>query len=160
MRRARGSRNDALRSTVGAVCLAAATAALITACGESPLEPLEAVPEARLVTDDGYEITVTVTPARAARGDTVLISSRVVRVGETAGTAWLRTCELDIETARDFPDPSGTCFALGGERTLMPGDTVLEAQAGVVDWPRGEHPIRVRHMVQPSRWLEVTLAVE
>ncbi len=160
MRRVRGSRNDALRSTVGAVCLAAATAALITACGESPLEPLDAIPEASLVTDDGYEITVTATPARAGRGETVLITSRVVRVGDTADTATLRICGLDIQTALDFPDPTGTCFALGGERTMMPGDTVLEAQAGVVDWPRGEHRIRVRHMVQPSHWLELTLAVE
>lgn len=152
-------RRTLVRAPVG-VAFAALPIVLLGACDDAPLEPLDAVPEARMVTNDGYEIVVTATPARATRGETVVVSSRVVRIGETPDTVWLRTCGLDIETARDFPDPSGTCFGYSGRYTMMPGDTVTGADSGIVDWPRGEHRFRVRHMVEPSRWLELTVVVE
>jgi hypothetical protein len=141
---------------------AATALALVAACSAAPTEPTELGRDIGRVhvVHQGLEHIITVTPARAAFGDTVTILSTVTNRTPRARSVQWRTCGMDVETALEFPWPGAMCGGYSALGSIGPGGTLQGSHYGVVKSEPGEYILRIRHLLDPESWVEVSLIVE
>ncbi len=89
-----------------------------------------------------------------------MILSEVINRGSASKVVTYRICSLDMETALDFPWPGGMCFGYSATDRLEPNDTVRGYHKGVVKSAPGEYTLRIRHLLDPELWAQVSIVVE
>jgi hypothetical protein len=138
-----------------------------TASGERPLE----VPaSARVIdwTSGGLEQEVVITPARPRLGDTLTVRSTVRNPTRHGVVVEARVCGLDLDGPLILEIPGVRCGGWSARRTLAPGASFRVEDRRVYRGVQGEaiprtgthetHRIRVRHLVNPERWVVVELS--
>ena len=122
-------------------------------------EPAPFTGPSGLITPQGLEQSVRLSPAQPAPGDTLDIASIVVnRTAEPVEVA-SRICGLDLETALKLTDPFIRCAGYSMQGAVPPGDSVQGFDRRVVGGGPGSYTLRVRHLLNPDVWVEVPVTV-
>jgi len=133
--------------------------ALPLACGDSPTEFDRDVGLVR-VRLGTLEQTVRVLPPNPAYDDTVAIVSEVVNRGILSTLVTYRMCGLDVDTELELPWPGFMCLAYSATDRIQPQDTIPGYHLGVIKSPPGQYTLRVRHLLKPELWVDVSIIVE
>jgi len=112
-----------------------------------------------VITPQGLEQSVRLTPAEPAMGDTVQIASVVVNLTPEGVAVSSRICGLDLESALSLTDPFIRCAGYSMQGALAPGDTLVGFDQRVVSGLPGTYTLRVRHLLDPDVWVEVPVNV-
>lgn len=134
---------------------------IVTGCAGAVLEP--SYDESRQAytvqarVDDLVQ-TIEFSQARPAPGDTLRIESVVVNHGE-ARDVEARICGLDLETDLELTDPFARCAGYSTSGQLASGDSLRSSDAGVIESGAGTYRVRVRHLLDPERWVAVEIEV-
>jgi hypothetical protein len=122
-------------------------------------EPTPLTGPSGLVTPQGLEQSVRLSPAEPAPGDTLDIASIVVnRSADPVGVV-SRICGLDLETPLQLANPFVRCGGYSMQGALPPGDSVQGFDRRVVGSEPGSYRLRVRHLLNPDVWVEVPITV-
>ena len=109
----------------------------------------------------GLEQRVTLSPATLVAGENVTIHSVITNRGSGPISLQSRMCGLDIESDMSLPHPPDIGFcgghSMGG--TIAAGETRESTDIRRVAAPAGSYTLRVRHALQPERWVEMRVAV-
>lgn len=70
-----------------------------------------------------------------------------------------RICGLDLQTELRQPEGLFRCGAHSREGTLAPGDSIVEAESLLVAPRRGTYDVRLRHLLQPDRWVAFSIDI-
>jgi hypothetical protein len=109
----------------------------------------------------GLEQRVTLSPADLVTGENVTIHSVLTNRGSNPISLQSRMCGLDIESDAKLPWPPDIGFcgghSMGG--TIAPGETRESTDIRRVASAPGSYTIRVRHALQPERWVEMRVTV-
>jgi hypothetical protein len=101
-------------------------------------------------TAGGLQHRVTLSPARPATGDTVVIRSVLVNRGASPARVEHVVCGLDYDRNAVLANPFINCLAYSATSTLAPGDSLVQQDRRVIAAPAGSYTVRVRHVVPPS----------
>ncbi len=112
-----------------------------------------------VITPQGLEQTVRLSPAEPKTGDTLDITSIVVNGTAAAVDVVSRICGMDLETALKLTRPGLACAGYSMQGALAPGDSLLGFAGGVVASAPGQYTLRVRHLLDPDVWVEVSITV-
>jgi len=112
-----------------------------------------------VVTPQGLEQTVRLSPAEPAPGDTVDIVSIVVNQTAAPVDVASRICGLDLQTSLKLTNPFISCAGYSMQGALAPGDTLQGFDRRVVDGAPGAYTVRVRHLLTPDVWVDVPVTV-
>jgi hypothetical protein len=112
-----------------------------------------------VITPQGLEQSVRLTPAQPAMGDTVAIASIVVNLATGSVDVSSRICGLDLESSLSLANPFGWCAGYSMQGALAPGDTLRGFDRRVVGGVPGTYTLRVRHLLDPDVWVEVPVTV-
>lgn len=112
-----------------------------------------------VVTPQGLEQTVRLSPAEPATGDTLVITSTVVNGTGAAVDVTSRICGIDVETALKLAGPNMACAGYSMHGELAPGDSLLGSALGTVASGPGTYVLRVRHLLNPDVWVEIPITV-
>ena len=121
--------------------------------------PSASVTGPRVVTPQGLEQTVRLSPAEPAVGDNLAITSVVVNGTGAAVDIVSRICGLDLETALKLNAAGVACAGYSMQGPLEPGDSLQGFSSRVVVGPAGTYTLRVRHLLNPDVWVEVPVTV-
>lgn len=158
-----------LRRTVAAHRARPALAALaflglllaLGGCGDAVVEP-RFDPETRAFVVEtaagALAHTVRLSDAAPRPGDTLEIVSVVVNRGEER-TVEGRICGLDL-AGLELQEYGPVCGGYSARTRLARGDSVRTWDAGVVRAGPGTHRLRLRHLVDPDRWITIRIEVE
>jgi hypothetical protein len=102
---------------------------------------------------------VTVVPRRLARGDTILVRSVLLNQGTAPVGHTSTICGVHLAGTLAFDDPFVRCAGYSMSGDLAPGDSVVDARLVVVTSSLGSWVLEVRHLLEPSTWLTVTVEV-
>lgn len=109
----------------------------------------------------GLDQRVTLSPATLVAGENVTIHSVITNRGTEPISLQSRMCGLDIESDMSLPHPPNIGFcgghSMGG--TIAPGETRESTDIRRVSAAAGSYTLRVRHALQPERWVEMRVAV-
>jgi hypothetical protein len=117
-----------------------------TASLDAPAPPLEQV--------------VRLSPAAPTTGQVLRIHSTIINRGTSPIDVTSRTCGLDTKGDLELSGSLLMCAALNRQVTLIPSDSLSGFDARVVNSPPGRYTLRVRHALNPERWVEVPVVVE
>ncbi len=131
---------------------------LALACGDGPTELDRDVGLVR-VRLGTLEQSIAVVPPNPAYSDTVTLVSEVVNRGALSRMVTYRICGLDVDTELELPWPGGVCLGHSATGRVQPGDTILGYHLGVIESPPGEYALRVRHLLEPELWVDVSIVV-
>jgi hypothetical protein len=123
------------------------------AIGCQPAPSVDA-PAARL------EQIVRLSPASPATGQVVRIQSTIINRGTSPIDVTSRTCGLDTNGDLELSGSLLMCAAFSRQVTLVPSDSLSAFDARTVTSPPGRYTLRVRHALDPERWLEVPVVIE
>ena len=112
-----------------------------------------------VVTEQGLEQTVRLSPAEPAPGDTLEIASIVVNATAAPVDVASRICGLDLETPLTLTNPFFSCAGYSMASELTPGDSLQGFDRRVVGGLPGTYTLRVRHLLNPDVWVEVPITV-
>ena|SRR5712671_5185769 len=112
-----------------------------------------------VITPQGLEQTVRLSPAEPIQGDTLTIESIVVNVMGAAVDVTSRICGMDVETSLRLSGPNLACAGYSMHGALAPGDSILGFAGGVVASGPGTYTMRVRHLLNPDVWVDVPVTV-
>lgn len=109
----------------------------------------------------GLEQRVTLSPAALVTGENVTIHSVLTNRGSEAISLQSRICGLDIESEMSLPHPPDIGFCSGHSMggTIAPGETRESTDIRRVTSAAGSYTLRVRHALEPERWIELRVAV-
>lgn len=104
---------------------------------------------------------VTLQPAVLVDGRDVEIRSVLVNHGSAAVALSTRICGLDYAGALELANPPEVlkCAAVSMSTTLAPGDSLVVADIMRVASAPGEYELRVRHVLEPEKWLALRVVV-
>jgi hypothetical protein len=109
----------------------------------------------------GLDQRVTLSPTTLVTGENVTIHSVITNRGSNAISLQSRICGLDIESDMPLPHPPDIGFcgghSMGG--AIAPGETRESTDIRRVSAAAGSYTLRVRHALQPDRWVEMRVAV-
>lgn len=112
-----------------------------------------------VITPQGLEQTVRLSPAEPFPGDTLAITSIVVNGTGAAVDVVSRICGLDVETSLKLSVAGVACAGYSMQGPLAPGDTLQGFTTAVVVGPPGTYTLRVRHLLNPDVWVDVPVMV-
>jgi len=112
-----------------------------------------------VVTPQGLEQTVRLSPAEPAPGDTLDIVSVVVNGTAEPVDVSSRICGLDLESSLKLTNAFLSCAGYSMQGALAPRDSLLGFARRVVAGEPGEYTLRVRHLLDPEVWVEVPVIV-
>ena len=112
-----------------------------------------------VITAQGLEQTVRLSPAEPATGDTVEITSIVVNQAGGEVDVASRTCGLDLQTSLTLTNPFIRCAGYSVQGTLAAGDSLVGFDRRVVSGLPGNYTLRVRHLLNPDVWVDVPVTV-
>jgi hypothetical protein len=130
-------------------------------CAETLLEPrYEESRQAWVLENRSGDVVQTLefSHMRPAPGDTLRITSVVVNHGR-ARSIEARICGLDLATDLELRDPFGRCGGYSMKGTLAAGDTLHSSEMGVVESGPDVYRVRIRHLLDPERWIRVNIEV-
>lgn len=126
------------------------------ACNAGP----EAVTAPKVViTPQGLEQTIRLTPTAPSPGDTLAITSIVVNGTGAAVNVTSRICGIDLQTTLKLSGTGLACAGYSMQGPLAPGDSLLGFAGGVVMSGAGTYTLRLRHLLNPDVWVEVPVTV-
>jgi hypothetical protein len=129
----------------------------IVACGT---QPASLTGPQIVITPQGLEQTVQLSPAEPKTGDTLDIRSIVVNGTAAPVDVVSRICGIDLETTLKLTYTSNVaCAGYSMQGALAPGDSILGFAGGVVTSGPGTYTLRVRHLLNPDVWVEVAITV-
>ena len=126
-------------------------------CSTPPAAPLTG-PRV-VITPQGLEQTVRLSPAEPATGDTVEITSIVVNQTGSGVDVASRICGLDLQTSLSLTNPFIWCGGYSAQGTLAAGDSIQGYDRRVVSGPAGTYTLRLRHLLNPDVWVDVPVTV-
>jgi len=129
---------------------------IMIACGT---QPASLTGPRVVITPQGLEQTVRLSPAEPKTGDTLDIRSIVVNGTATPVDVVSRICGMDLETTLKLSYPGVTCAGYSMHGALAPGDSLLGFAGGVVASAPGQYTLRVRHLLDPDVWVDVSITV-
>ena len=138
------------RATAGAV--------LVGLLGCNPREPV-APAGARSVTVQGLEQTVRLFPAEPTQGDELHIVSVVVNRKPDSAAVVSRICGLDTKGDLELTGSRFMCAGYSMNTVLAPGDSVTGNAFRTIASGPGRYTLRVRHLLVPDAWVEVSVVV-
>ncbi len=138
------------RTTFALLCLAT------VACGSGAVPPTG--PRV-VITPQGLEQTVRLSPAVPAPGETLDITSVVVNQTASAVDVTSRICGLDIESSLALVNSSLRCAGYSSQSELAAGDSILGFERREVAGKAGDYTLRIRHLLNPDVWVEVPVSV-
>jgi len=112
-----------------------------------------------VITPQGLEQTVRLSPAEPASGDTLDIVSLVVNGTGAAVDVTSRICGLDLETSLQLTNAFISCAGYSMHAALARGDSLQGFARRVVAGPPGNYTLRVRHLLNPAVWVDVPVTV-
>ena len=112
-----------------------------------------------VITPQGLEQTVRLSPEAPAPGETVDITSLVVNQTTSTIDVTSRICGLDIESSLGLVNSSIHCAGYSMQGALAVGDTIQGFDRRVVSGMPGTYMVRVRHLLNPDVWVEVPVTV-
>jgi hypothetical protein len=112
-----------------------------------------------IITPQGLEQTVRLTPATPAPGDTIEIASIVVNGTAQPIDVESRICGLDLESSLKLTDSFIRCAGYSMQGALAVGDTLQGYDRRVVGGIPGTYVLRVRHLLNPDVWVDVPVTV-
>lgn len=128
----------------------------IIACGTGPAS---LTGPRVVITPQGLEQTIRLSPAEPATGDTLIIASTVVNGTGAAVEVTSRICGIDVETTLKLSGPNLSCAGYSMHGELAPGDSLLGSALGTVASGPGTYTLRIRHLLNPDVWVEVPITV-
>ena len=128
----------------------------VIACGT---QPASLTGPQVVITPQGLEQTVRISPAEPKTGDTLDIRSIVVNGTAAAVDVVSRICGMDLETTLSMTHPGLACAGYSMHGPLAPGDSLLGFAGGVVVSAAGQYTLRIRHLLDPDVWIEVPVTV-
>lgn len=112
-----------------------------------------------VITPQGLEQTVRLTPATPAPGDTLDITSIVANGTAQAIDVESRICGLDLESSLKLTNSFIACAGYSMQGALATGDTIQGYDRRVVSGIPGTYVVRVRHLLNPDVWVDVPITV-
>ena len=112
-----------------------------------------------VITPQGLEQTIQLSPAEPRTGDVLDIRSVVVNGTTAAVDVVSRICGMDVETTLKLNQTGLACAGYSMQGALAPGDSLLGFSGGVVGSSPGQYTLRVRHLLNPDVWVEVSVTV-
>lgn len=143
-----GRARRGVAAVVGAAALAAVAGACGGAGGAGPSE--EVLTRRGTLTSSGVQLRVDVTVV----GDTATIRSVVTNPSAAPVAVTARMCGLDVQPALRWAD-AVRCAGYSSDGPLAPGDSLVETDRRIA--PRSVSALRVRHLLSPELWVDVTL---
>ena len=109
----------------------------------------------------GLDQRVTLSPAELVTGENVTIHSVITNRSTQEMTLQSRICGLDIESDMSLSHPPdiGFCGGHSMSGSIGPGESRESTDIRRVASGAGAYTIRVRHALQPERWVELRVAV-
>lgn len=151
-----------LARTLPRILWSCAALVILAGCGETLLEPhYDEELQAYVVQDRIGDLVQTIefSRARPVTGDTLRIESVVVNRGE-ARDVEARICGLDLDTDLELSDPFARCGGYSTSGQLASGDSLRSSEAGVIESAAGVYRVRIRHLLDPERWVAVEIEVD
>jgi hypothetical protein len=112
-----------------------------------------------VVTPQGLEQTVRLSPEIPASGDTLDISSVIVNATTSPVDVTSRTCGFDIESSLALVNSYLHCAAYSMHGELAAGDSIVGLERRFVAGKAGTYTLRVRHLLDPDVWVEIPITV-
>ena len=138
--------------------------ALAAACSSAALPPTGEFASESDVTQavvPGLEQRVTLSPAELVTGENVTIRSVITNHGAGPVALESRICglTLDGDIRLEWPPGLFVCagFSMGG--TIAPGESRESTEIRRIASPSGGYTLRVKHALQPERWVEMRVVV-
>jgi hypothetical protein len=128
----------------------------ITACGT---QPASLTGPQIVITPQGLEQSVRLSPAVPAPGETLDITSVVVNKTTSAVDVTSRICGLDLESSLALVNSTVHCAGYSAQGELAAGDSVLGFERRTVAGKAGDYTLRIRHLLDPAVWIEVPVTV-
>jgi len=134
---------------------------LLLACSGGPLTPTvdPATGTASVVfTSGGLSQRVELSKQTPKQGDTLTVKSTVTNVGINR-TIESRICGLDLSGV-DLAEVGAHCGGYSVRTSLVTNDSVSSADTRRVTSAPGTYTLKVRHLLDPERWVELKLTVK
>jgi len=112
-----------------------------------------------VITPQGLEQTVRLSPAVPAPGETLDITSVVVNQTTSAVDVTSRICGFDIESSLALVNSSLHCAGYSMHGELAAGDSILGFERREVAGQAGDYTLRIRHLLNPDVWVDVPVTV-
>ena len=102
---------------------------------------------------------VRLSPEKPVRNQVLTIESVIINDGGRLVDFTSRICGLDTQGDLALTGSLLMCAAYSMSAHLAPGDSIQGFDARVVTSPPGRYMLRVRHLLDPERWVEVPVEV-
>jgi hypothetical protein len=103
---------------------------------------------------------VRLSPAVPESGAILTIASTIRNWGTTPLDLSSRICGLDTAGKLELSGSLLACAGFSRQVRLLPSDSVTAFDARVVTSPPGRYTLRVRHALEPERWVELSVVVK
>ncbi len=128
----------------------------IIACGT---QPASLTGPRVVITPQGLEQTVQLSPAEPKTGDNLIITSTVMNGTGAAVDVVSRICGMDLETTLKLTNSGVACAGYSMQGALTPGDSLVASTGGIVTSGPGQYTLRLRHLLNPDVWVDVAVTV-
>jgi hypothetical protein len=132
------------------------SAAAVAGCATDVMAPRSVADAYVEQLGDGLVQRVELAKREPSTGDLLGLRSVVTNHG-AARDVTVRTCDLDV-TGLEVA-PALTCGGYSATYRMMPGDSAVVVMNATIVSRAGTYRVRVRHLLEPERWLEFTLRV-
>ncbi len=150
-----------MRPLTTTMILAAGT--MLAACTLENAAPREraAEGEASVTLPGGLTQHVRLEPTEPTGGLNVTLHSAIVNGGSDAVAVTARICGLDYAGALELTHPPEVmkCAGVSQSTMLAAGDSLVVGDIMRVTSPPGTHELRVRHALDPERWVSLEVVV-
>ena len=137
---------------------------ILTICAgcSHPLEPTfnqqENTATAEFSADGNLVQRIVITNPRPAKGEDITVKSVVLNGGVTRNVT-TRICNLDLSGV-DLVATQAVCAGYSASATLATNDSIVQSDTRMVNSGTGDYTLRIRHLLNPERWVEVKLHVK
>ncbi len=108
---------------------------------------------------NGMQQVVAISVSRPLSGDTVVVTSRVVKQSGDSIRVTHRICGLTLTGTLATAPVGGGCLGYSGTRWIRRGDTLSEAERVMVESPAGTYTLGVQLLLDPEHIVEVPVTV-
>lgn len=144
------------------VVLVLSALAALAGCSRGVLSPDSEAREQTLTRrydgPGGLVQTIRVSRAEPSPGDTLRIESVITNEGDQPVNVTSRICGLDLQTELRF-GPQFRCGGFSRHGPLAPGASIRESEGGVVTSRPGTYSVRLRHLLEPEKWVSFQITV-